>query len=458
MATVISSVNSGTSDTSKHRFNSSYILRISFISALGGYLFGFDFAVIAGALPFLQKHFSLDTYWEGFATGSLALGAIIGCMVAGSVSDRYGRKPGLLIAAAIFALSSLAMAFSFSRDAFIAARFCAGIGVGMASMLSPMYIAEISPAHMRGRMVAINQLTIVLGILFTNLINYTLRNYGEDAWRWMFGLGFIPSALFFIGAMWLPESPRWLMKAGKNAKAVTVLGKIGNADFVNESVSNIAASLRGVVKTRYADIFKKAVLPAVLVGIGLAVFQQLCGINTVFNYAPKIFESIGASQDDQLLQTVFIGGVNLVFTILAMLLVDKLGRKPLMLIGAGGLAVMYVFIVMLLGAHSPRISWVLLAAIGVYAMTLAPVTWVLISEIFPNKVRGEATAVAVVSLWLAYFILVFTFPVIFEKLRDQTFFVYSAICLVGFVFVWLKVKETKGKTLEELENIMSGKW
>ena len=173
---------------------------------------------------------------------------------------------------------------------------------------------------------------------------------------------------------------------------------------------------------------------------------------------PKIFESIGASQDDQLLQTVFIGGVNLVFTILAMLLVDKLGRKPLMLIGAGGLAVMYVFIVMLLGAHSPRVSWVLLAAIGVYAMTLAPVTWVLISEIFPNKVRGEATAVAVVSLWLAYFILVFTFPVIFEKLRDQTFFVYSAICLVGFVFVWLKVKETKGKTLEELENIMSGKW
>ncbi|HRP32009.1 MAG TPA: sugar porter family MFS transporter [Agriterribacter sp.] len=458
MATVISSVNSGTSDTSKHRFNSSYILRISFISALGGYLFGFDFAVIAGALPFLQKHFSLDTYWEGFATGSLALGAIIGCMVAGSVSDRYGRKPGLLIAAAIFALSSLAMAFSFSRDAFIAARFCAGIGVGMASTLSPMYIAEISPAHMRGRMVAINQLTIVLGILFTNLINYTLRNYGEDAWRWMFGLGFIPSALFFIGAMWLPESPRWLMKAGKNAKAVTVLGKIGNADFVNESVSNIAASLKGVVKTRYADIFKKAVLPAVLVGIGLAVFQQLCGINTVFNYAPKIFESIGASQDDQLLQTVFIGGVNLVFTILAMLLVDKLGRKPLMLIGAGGLAVMYVFIVMLLGAHSPRVSWVLLAAIGVYAMTLAPVTWVLISEIFPNKVRGEATAVAVVSLWLAYFILVFTFPVIFEKLRDQTFFVYSAICLVGFVFVWLKVTETKGKTLEELENIMSGKW
>jgi sugar porter (SP) family MFS transporter len=449
------SINESTSEIpQKHSYNTRYILGISFISALGGYLFGFDFAVIAGALPFLQKHFLLDAYWEGFATGSLALGAIIGCLIAGSVSDKYGRKPGLLIAAAIFALSSLAMAFSSSRDIFIGARFCAGIGVGMASMLSPMYIAEISPAHLRGRMVAINQLTIVLGILITNLINYTLRNYGEDAWRWMFGLGFIPSALFFIGALWLPESPRWLLKAGKSTKAHAVLSKIGNAGFVNNSIKNIQQSLTGITTTNYSAIFKKGVLPAVLIGIGLAVFQQLCGINTVFNYAPKIFESIGASQDDQLLQTVFIGGVNLVFTIFAMLLVDKLGRKPLMLIGAGGLAILYVIIVILLGAHSPHVSWFLLASIGVYAMSLAPVTWVLISEIFPNKIRSEATAVAVVSLWAAYFILVFTFPVLFEKLQEKSFYIYSAICVLGFFFVWRKVKETKGKTLEELENVM----
>ncbi|MBN8860819.1 MAG: sugar porter family MFS transporter [Sphingobacteriales bacterium] len=441
---------------SKHTYNTRYILGISFISALGGYLFGFDFAVIAGTLPFLQKHFLLDSYWEGFATGSLALGAIIGCIIAGTVSDKYGRKPGLLIAAAIFALSSLAMAFSSSRNIFIGARFCAGAGVGMASMLSPMYIAEISPAHIRGRMVAINQLTIVLGILITNLINYTLRNYGEDAWRWMFGLGFIPSALFFAGALWLPESPRWLMKAGRDTQATRVLKKIGDTDFVNESISNIATSLKGVATTRYADIFKKAALPAVLVGIGLAVFQQLCGINTVFNYAPKIFESIGASQDDQLLQTVFIGGVNLAFTILAMLLVDKLGRKPLMLIGAGGLAIAYVFTVILLGRHSPYISWFLLASIGIYAMTLAPVTWVLISEIFPNKVRSEATTVAVLSLWTAYFILVFTFPVLFEKLAEKSFYIYSAICVLGFFFIRWKVKETRGKTLEELEK--ASKW
>jgi sugar porter (SP) family MFS transporter len=437
----------------KHVYNTRYILGISFISALGGYLFGFDFAVISGALPFLQKQFVLDAYWEGFATGSLALGAIAGCMIAGIVSNKYGRKPGLLTAAAIFAFSSLAMAFSPTRDLFIVSRFSAGIGVGMASMLSPMYIAEISPAHMRGRMVAINQLTIVLGILITNLVNYMLRNYGDDAWRWMFGLGFIPSALFFIGAIWLPESPRWLMKR-QPMKALAVLHKIGDANFADESFKNIKKSLSGIVKTNYSDIFKKGIFAAVLVGIGLAVFQQFCGINTVFNYAPKIFESIGASQDNQLLQTVFIGGVNLVFTILAMLLVDKLGRKPLMLIGAGGLAILYLVVVISLGAHSPNVSWFLLAAIGVYAMSLAPVTWVLISEIFPNKVRGEATTIAVISLWIAYFILVFTFPVLFEKLQEKSFYIYSAICVAGFLFILWKVKETKGKTLEELEEVM----
>ena len=457
MATIVTSQNLGPSNKSNHHFNTSYILGISFISALGGYLFGFDFAVISGALPFLQKQFSLDAYWEGFATGSLALGAIIGCLVAGSVSDKYGRRPGLLAAATIFALSSLGMAFSPSRDVFIATRFCAGIGVGMASMLSPMYIAEISPAHLRGRMVAINQLTIVIGILITNLVNYTLRNSGDDAWRWMFGLGFVPSALFFIGSLWLPESPRWLVRAGKEVKAKIILTKIGNTEFADQSLQDIEKSLVGVIKTSYADVFKKGVLPAVLIGIGLAVFQQLCGINTVFNYAPKIFESIGASQDDQLLQTVFIGGVNLVFTILAMLLVDRLGRKPLMLIGAAGLTVLYLIVVQMLGAHSTTVSWFLLASIGIYAMSLAPVTWVLISEIFPNKVRGEATSIAVLGLWAAYFILVFTFPVLFEKLQDKSFYIYAVVCAVGFLFILFKVKETKGKTLEELENVMTKK-
>lgn len=454
MATIVTETSKNDIDTSKHHFNYIYIIGISFISALGGYLFGFDFAVIAGALPFLQHQFMLDAYWEGFATGSLALGAIIGCLIAGSVSDKWGRRPGLLIAAAVFAISSLAMAFSPSRDIFIFSRFCAGIGVGMASMLSPMYIAEISPAHLRGRMVALNQLTIVIGILITNLVNFTLRNGGEDAWRWMFGLGFIPSGLFFLGALWLPESPRWLIKIGRSADAKTILQKIGDEGFASSSLKNIEKSLSGETsKTTFRDVFSGAVLPAVLIGIGLAVFQQLCGINTVFNYAPRIFASIGASLDDQLLQTVFIGGVNLVFTILAMSLVDRVGRKPLMLIGAGGLALVYLAVVQLLAIQSNYVSWLLFAAIGVYALSLAPITWVLISEIFPNRVRGEATSIAITGLWAAYFILVFTFPILFEKYQDKSFYIYSVICVIGFIFILFKIKETKGRTLEELENI-----
>lgn len=455
MATIITDAFPVSNDSSRFTYNTRYILGISFISALGGYLFGFDFAVISGALPFLQKQFELDAYWEGFATGSLALGAIVGSLVAGKISDTYGRRPGLLVSAAIFGISSLAMAFAPSRDLFIAARFCAGIGVGMASMLSPMYIAEVSPAHLRGRMVAINQLTIVIGILVTNLVNYTLRNSGDDAWRWMFGLGFIPSILFFAGAIWLPESPRWLVKAGREIYARNILSDIGDKNFAEQSILDIKKSVQGSGKTNFSDVFKKGVLPAVLVGIGLALFQQLCGINTVFNYAPKIFESIGASQDDQLLQTVFIGCVNLVFTILAMLLVDKLGRRPLMLFGAGGLTVVYLIIVQLLGVQSSSVSWFLLLAIGIYAMSLAPVTWVLISEIFPNKVRGEATSIAVLSLWAGYFILVFTFPILFELLQEKSFYVYAGVCALGLIFVYLKVKETKGKTLEEVETAMT---
>jgi len=441
---------------SRHTYNNTYILGISFISALGGYLFGFDFAVIAGALPFLERQFGLNEYWAGFATGVLAIGAIIGCLVAGSVGDKYGRKKGLLTAAAIFGLSSLAMAFSPSRNVFIFSRCMAGIGVGMASMLSPMYIAEISPAHLRGRMVATNQLTIVIGILITNIVNYSLRNVGEDAWRWMFGLGIIPSALFFIGAWWLPESPRWLVRAGRSDQAHAVLKRIGGADFAQSSVADITRTTGSSKGVGYSAVFKKAALPAVLIGIGLAVFQQLCGINVVFNYATTIFQSIGVSQDEQLLQTVFIGGVNLLFTLLAMMLVDKLGRKPLMLLGAVGLAILYIIVVIMLGNKSPQVSWFLLAAIGTYAMSLAPVTWVLISEIFPNKVRGAATSIAVVSLWMAYFILTFTFPILYKHLMDHTFYIYSGICVLGALFVSMKVKETKGKTLEELEDVIVG--
>ncbi|RYD91745.1 MAG: MFS transporter, partial [Sphingobacteriales bacterium] len=344
------------------RFNNAYIIGISFISALGGYLFGFDFAVISGALPFLRTEFVLNAWWEGFLTGSLALGCIVGCLAAGKIADKYGRKPGLAIAALVFAISSVGMAFSNGLTFFVVMRFAAGIGVGMASMLSPMYIAEVSPAKVRGRNVAINQLTIVIGILITNLVNYKLADYGPDAWRWMFGLGVVPSVLFLLGVLWLPESPRWLMSTGMNEKAEKILDKIGSSAYVATTMGDIKRSMADHVgKQSYAAVFAKGVRPAVLVGITLAVFQQFCGINVVFNYTSTIFESVGASLDRQLFETVAIGIVNLVFTIFAMWQVDKLGRRPLMLIGSIGLSIIYVVLAYLLqsGAAAGLVYWLL---------------------------------------------------------------------------------------------------
>lgn len=440
-------------------FNSRYIVGISFISALGGYLFGFDFAVISGALPFLRSQFALDAVWEGFLTGSLALGCIVGCLVAGRIADKYGRKPGLMTAAIIFAISSLAIALTNTLTLFITMRFAAGIGVGMASMLCPLYIAEISPAAVRGRNVAINQLTVVIGILITNLVNYFLADKGVDAWRWMFGLGVVPSAVFLIGVLWLPESPRWLMKAGKEEEAKKVLNKIGSHLFVQQTFTAIERSIQGAPKQSYKAVFEKSVRPAVIVGITLAVFQQFCGINVVFNYTSTIFESVGANLNRQLFETVSIGVVNLLFTLFAMWQVDKLGRRPLMLGGSLGLSIIYIVLALLLQNKAPAglLSVFVLLAISIYAMSLAPVTWVLISEIFPNKIRGLASSVAVVSLWAAYFILVFTFPILAKKLGAfGPFYMYAGICFLGFLFVKSRVKETKGQTLEELEQHLAG--
>jgi MFS transporter, SP family, xylose:H+ symportor len=440
----------------QRKYNWLFLIGISLVSAMGGYLFGFDFAVITGGLPFLRDQFGLDAYWEGFTTGSLALGCMFGCLVAGGLADKYGRKPGLMVAAITFALSSLAMSMAPNLTFFVAARFFAGIGVGMASMLSPMYIAEISPAGMRGRMVAINQLTIVLGQVITHFENFQLREIGPDAWRWMFGLGVVPSLLFFGGVFFLPESPRWLLGKGRENEARRTLGRIGNQDFVNNTVEAIRKTFHGETKTNFRQIFEKAIFPAVLVGIGLAVFQQFCGINVVFNYTTNIFKSIGASTSEQLLQAVYISIANLIFTLFAMTLVDRWGRRPLMLIGAGGLAVLYVIIGFILyGGTGHGLSVFILMAIGIYAMSLAPLTWVLISEIFPNRVRGVATAIAVLSLWAAYFILVFSFPIIEKNFGDASaFWGYAVICVIGFFFILMKVKETKGKTLEEIEGLI----
>jgi SP family xylose:H+ symportor-like MFS transporter len=307
--------------------------------------------------------------------------------------------------------------------------------------------------------VAINQLTVVIGILVTNLVNYFLADKGVDAWRWMFGLGVVPSAIFLIGVVWLPESPRWLIKAGKVDQAKKVLNKIGSQLFVQQTFKAIEQSMVGAEKQSYKAVFEKSVRPAVIVGITLAVFQQFCGINVVFNYTSTIFESVGANLNRQLFETVAIGIVNLVFTLIAMWQVDKLGRRPLMLGGALGLSVVYIILAFLLQNHSSAglVSIFVLLAISMYSMSLAPVTWVLISEIFPNKIRGLASSVAIVSLWGAYFILVFTFPILAKKLGAYgPFYLYAGICFLGFLFIKSKVTETKGQTLEELEQHLAG--
>jgi sugar porter (SP) family MFS transporter len=436
------------------KINWLFLIRISLVTAMGGYLFGFDFAVITGGLPFLTEQFGLDASGEGATTASLALGAVLGCIIAGNMADRYGRKPGLSFAAATFALSSIIMGIAPNLAIFIIGRFFAGIGVGMASMLSPLYIAEVAPGKYRGRLVSLNQLTIVLGIVITHLINYSLKDTGPDAWRWMFGSGAIPASVFLFGVVFLPESPRWLIKVNRTDPAYSTLSRIGGEKFAKDASALIINSIHGEQKTPFKVLFGKTYLPILTVGVVLAVFQQWCGINVVFNYTAKIFASIGADRSEQLIQAVYIGITNLVFTIIAMTLVDKLGRKPLMLFGAGGLAILYLAIAFFIKTNNGNmLSPFIIAAIGTYAISLAPVTWVLISEIFPNNIRGKAISVATIGLWLAYSLLVFTFPIIAEKLGEFfPFIAYSVICILGFIFIKFKLTETKGKSLEEVEN------
>ncbi|MDZ4797648.1 MAG: sugar porter family MFS transporter [Bryobacteraceae bacterium] len=449
-----------------------YVLVIACIAALGGLLFGYDFVVIGGARPFFEKYFHLTSEAEvGWANSCALLGCLVGSMVAGSISDRFGRKVGLLVSAVLFAVSSVLTGWAATFPLFVLWRIVGGVAIGMASGISPMYIAEISPEHLRGRLVALNQLTIVTGILAAQIVNWLIAERvaenasaemirmswnGQFAWRWMFTAVAVPSVVFFLSVLMVPESPRWLMGRGRREEALRTLVRIGGAEYGRAAIGDIESSLRisNSGRAGLAELLSPSVRRVLWTGIALAVLQQWCGINVIFNYAEEIYRGAGYSINDILLNIVFTGAINLVFTLVAMGTVDRLGRRPLMLIGCAGVGVSHLLLGLSFsaGLKGLVVLLVTLSTMACFAMSLGPVVWVLISEIFPNRIRGAAVSVAVSALWIACFILTFTFPVLNRWLGAAgTFWLYSAICFAGFVFVWRCVPETKGKTLERIE-------
>jgi sugar porter (SP) family MFS transporter len=468
MITTTSTATSGL----KANYNFGYVWLISVVAAMGGLLFGWDWVVIGGAKPFFQRYFELTSEAQiGWANSCALIGCLIGALVAGGLSDKFGRKKLLIAAALIFAVTSLGNALATNFNIFIAWRIFGGVAIGLASSLSPMYIAEIAPAQIRGRLVAINQLTVVIGILLAQYINWFLVRglpagatdafirdswFGQQGWRWMFGLTAAPALLFFIGMFMVPESPRWLAKNGKPQFARKILGKIGGPDYADAAVAEIQSTFSSeeIQRVRFADLLEPKMFKVITLGVVLAVFQQWCGINVIFNYAEEIFHNAGYDISMVLKNIAWTGSVNLVFTLFALGIVDRGGRRPLMLFGSAALAIIYV--AMGFGYHAgvkglPMLLLVL-AAIGCYAVSLAPVTWVVISEIFPNRIRGAAMSVAVSALWIACFLLTFTFPMLNAQLGSaNTFWLYGAICVAGFIFIFFKLPETKGKTLEQIE-------
>ncbi|MCL5279575.1 MAG: sugar porter family MFS transporter [Planctomycetes bacterium] len=454
------------------RYNMAFIWLVCIAAAMGGLLFGYDWVVIGGAKPFFERYFGLTSAaLKGWANSCALIGCLVGAMVAGALSDKFGRKRLLIFSAALFVVTSLGNALAPSFAVFVTWRMLGGVAIGLASNLSPMYIAELSPAEARGRLVAINQLTIVIGILAAQFINWALVRdlpagatdefirtswYGQAGWRWMFALTAVPSLLFFVSMFFVPESPRWLIKNGSSERARSVLARIGGGTYADAQVRNVQATLarEEIQHVRFADLLDPRMRRVLVLGVVLAVFQQWCGINVIFNYAEEIFRAAGYDISDVLKNIAWTGSVNLAFTFVALGVVDRGGRRPLMLLGSAGLALIYIVMGLCYHGQVKGLPMLLLvlAAIGCYGMSLAPVTWVVISEIFPNRIRGAAMSVGVTSLWSACFILTYTFPFLKDNLGPAgTFWLYAAICVAGFVFILLKLPETKGKSLEEIE-------
>ncbi|HOW85715.1 MAG TPA: sugar porter family MFS transporter [Candidatus Aminicenantes bacterium] len=459
-------------------YNMRYVWTVTLVSAMGGLLFGYDWVVIGGAKPFYEKFFGLTTPSQiGWAMSSALAGCLVGALVSGGLSDRFGRKKLLILAGFLFTVTGVLTALAPSFAFFAANRLLGGVAIGLASNLSPMYIAEIAPPEIRGRLVSVNQLTIVIGILAAQIANWLIAEpvpagataaeilaswNGRSGWRWMFGAEAVPALLFFILMFFVPESPRWLIKKGRTAAAEMILARVGGRGFAAGALAEIRGTLAAGEsgRARFRDLLGPGLGRVLLVGVALAVYQQWCGINVIFNYAQEIFTAAGYGVSGVLFNIVITGAVNLVFTLAAIRLVDRLGRRPLMLIGSAGLAAVFGLIGAGYAFHSRGLHILLLVllALALYAVSLAPVTWVLLAEIFPNRIRGAAMSVSTFALWAACFVLTYTFPLLNRGLGPAgTFWIYAGISALGFLFMRSRVRETKGRTLEQIERELAGR-
>ncbi|HEX3074925.1 MAG TPA: sugar porter family MFS transporter [Ignavibacteriales bacterium] len=429
-------------------------------AALGGMLFGFDTAVISGTTKFIQPYFALTDAGLGFTVSIALIGTVIGSIVVGRPGDLYGRRAMLLICAVLYLISSIGCAVAGSWAMLLVFRFIGGLGVGAASVMAPMYIAEIAPGHLRGRLVAIAQFNIVAGILIAFFSNYLLVNIGDANWRWMFGVQAFPSILFLILLFFIPESPRWIVKKNLISKARQILQKVGSVN-VDTELEDIVNSLKEETGKGNAKLFQKKYSFPISCAIWLAIFNQLSGINVILYYAPMIFEKTGITTDTAMLQAVAVGVTNMVFTLIAMLFIDKFGRKTLLLIGAVGMFIS-------LGGAAIRfyqndfsgmgILIYIIGFIASFAFSQGAVIWVFLAEIFPNKVRSQGQALGSFVHWIMNALIAWTFPIMLSGMGGGAVFMFFAIMMIPFfIFVWKVMPETKGRTLEDLEKYVLSK-
>jgi SP family arabinose:H+ symporter-like MFS transporter len=439
-----------------------YVYRVSIVAAASGLLFGFDIAVINGALLFLKQQFNLNEVQTGIAAGSLLAGCVLGAAIGGWLSDRFGRKRILLFSAALFALSSLGAALPHNLPQFAAARFAGGIAIGIASLLAPLYIAEVSPAAIRGRLVSLNQMAIVTGILLSYLVSWVFSFQVENGWRWMFAIAAVPSLAFFIGLFFVPESPRWLVEMNREPEALGILARVGEPSEAKGQLDRIREAIaeeRGTL----SELFAPGMRRALLIGVVLAVVQQWTGVNTVLFYGSLILkERVGQqSASSAIGANVLIGGVNFLSTIIALWLIDKVGRKALLIFSAGTMGVCLICLGLAFRAVAPSPFIVIAAMIGcaaAFAVGLGPGVWVILSEIFPTRIRGRAMSVCTVVLWVACSVLTITFLSIATAIgAPRTFWLYAGVCAFTVFFVWRITPETKGKSLEDIEAFWKGR-